>query len=321
MSTPKICVVGAGAWGKNHVRTLQSLNSLGGVVDQSESVRKELKKQYQECAYFERVEDALQHKFDGYTVATLPEDHFVTAVKIIDAGHHVMLEKPMTLNSTHAEKLNTLAKEKNVNLMVGHLLLFHPAFKKIKQLVNDKRLGELQYLYTNRLNLGTIRTEENVFWSFAPHDIALFQFFTGSMPVRITSRGIDALQDGIHDTTITAFEYPDGVMGHIFVSWLHPFKEHRFVVVGSEGMVRFEDSVEGKPLVFYDKKVDLSKGKPLPLSGPTRHIEYEQKLALTAELEYFIDHLNGDPIEIANGDSAVDVIQTLERATLSLMEQ
>ena len=136
MSNSKICVVGAGAWGKNHIRTLQSLNSLGGVVEQSESVRKEIKKQYPGCAYFERVEDALKQKFDGYTVATPPEDHFVTAAKIIEAGHHVLVEKPMTLNAADAEKLNSMAKEKNIKLMVGHLLLFHPAFEKIKQLID-----------------------------------------------------------------------------------------------------------------------------------------------------------------------------------------
>ena len=113
----------------------------------------------------------------------------------------------------------------------------------------------------------------------------------------------------------------DGIMGHIFVSWLHPFKEHRFVIMGSEGMVCFEDSVDGKPLVFYDKKVGWVDGKPVPLSGPTRQIEYDSTLALTKELEYFIDHLNDDPIEIANGDSALQVIQTLEKATASLMEQ
>ena len=148
----------------------------------------------------------------------------------------------------------------------------------------------------------------------------MYQYFTNSFPDKITSRGSDVLQDGVHDTTITTIEYPHNVMGHIFVSWLHPFKEHRFVVVGSKGMIRFEDSVEGKPLVFYDKSVDWKDGKPIPHSGSTRHIEYDDKMPLTAELQYFIDHLDGDPIEINNSENAIEVIKILELATNSLME-
>jgi len=201
---------------------------------------------------------------------------------------------------------------------VGHVLLFHPAFQKIKQMLTDGTLGKLQYLYSNRINLGTIRTEENVFWSFAPHDIALFQYLTESMPVKVTSRGMDILQDGVHDTTITTLEYPGKTMGHIFVSWLHPFKEHRFVVVGSKGMIRFEDSQEGKPLVYYDKSVSWQEGKPIPRSGAAWFVEYDNTMPLTAELKYFTDHLNGDPITISNGESAVEVMKILEDATENL---
>jgi UDP-2-acetamido-3-amino-2,3-dideoxy-glucuronate N-acetyltransferase len=204
--------------------------------------------------------------------------------------------------------------------MVGHVLLFHPAFQKIKDLIEDGTLGDLQYIYSNRLNLGTIRTEENVFWSFAPHDIALFQWLTGSYPEMINSSGMDILQNGIHDTTVTTLEYPKKLMGHIYVSWLHPFKEHRFVVVGSKGMIRFEDSVEGKPLVFYDKSIEWEEGKPIPKSGSTWYVEYESGMPLTRELKYFVDHLNGEPIKKSNGESAIDVMKILETATDSLTE-
>lgn len=319
MSKIRICVVGAGNWGKNHINTLNQLNCLAGVVDKDENRLNIYKEKYPFIKTYNHVKDTLDDNFNGYVVATNAHSHFEIAKFLIENNQHILVEKPITLNSDDAVTLHNLAIDKKVNLMVGHVLLFHPAFKKIKSLIEDGTLGELQYMYSNRLNLGTIRTEENVFWSFAPHDIALFQYFTNSFPQKITSRGSDVLQDGVHDTTITTLEYPNHVMGHIFVSWLHPFKEHRFVVVGSKGMIRFEDSIEGKPLVLYDKSVDWKDGKPIPHSGSTRHIEYDDKMPLTAELQYFIDHLNGDPITVNNSESAIKVIKILELATSSLL--
>jgi UDP-2-acetamido-3-amino-2,3-dideoxy-glucuronate N-acetyltransferase len=316
----KVCVVGAGRWGINHIKTLNGLNALGGIVESDNMVLDSLNTAYPNIPCFKNIEDALREDFDGYTVATPAPTHFSIARQIIETEKHVLIEKPITLISGEAQKLADLAKEKNVNLMVGHVLLFHPAFTKIKSLLEDGLLGDLQYMYSNRLNLGTIRSEENVFWSFAPHDIALFQYFTNSFPNKITSRGVDTLQAGIHDTTITSLEYPNHIMGHIFVSWLHPFKEHRFVIVGSKGMIRFEDSAEGKPLIFYDKSVDWKDKIPTPRIGPTNYIDYDSLMPLTEELKYFVDHLDGSPITICDSQSAVEVMKILETATESLTE-
>ena len=232
-----------------------------------------------------------------------------------------MVEKPLTLNKKDALELCDLAKQNGINLMVGHLLLFHPAFTKIKQFLDQGYLGKLQYIYSNRLNLGTIRSDENVFWSFAPHDISLFQYFFQNNPTEVISRGVDILQPGIHDTTITSLKYPNNTMGHIFVSWLHPFKEHRFVIVGSEGMIHFEDSLSNKPLLFYDKRVMFEGDIPITDIGPTKRIDYNLDQPLTLEMKYFLKHLNGDKIEIASGESAVDVIEILESATFSLKKE
>ncbi len=320
MNNKRICVVGAGNWGKNHINTLNQLNSLAGLVDKDDNQLNIFKEKYPTIKVYNRVDDALDDIYDGYVVATNAQSHFEIAKILIENNQHVLVEKPFTLNSDDAITLHNLAIDKNVNLMVGHVLLFHPAFQKIKSLIDDGTVGELQYMYSNRLNLGTIRTEENVFWSFAPHDIALYQYFTNSFPQKITSRGSDVIQHGVHDTTITTLKYPDGIMGHIFVSWLHPFKEHRFVVIGSKSMIRFEDSIEGKPLVLYDKSIDWKDGKPIPRSGSTFHIEYDDRMPLTAELQYFIDHLNGDQITLNNSESAIEVIKILELATNSLLE-
>ena len=316
----KICVVGAGRWGMNHVRTLHELGALGGIVETNSDILRLIQTEFKDIEYFGNLDDAFNYGFRGFTVATPAETHYDIARKIIKNGTHLLVEKPITLNSADAISLHKLAIENKVNLMVGHVLLFHPAFEKIKDLIDGRTLGDIQYIYSNRLNLGTIRTEENVFWSFAPHDIALFQWLTGSSPDEITSHGLDILQNGIHDTTITTLEYPDRLMGHIYVSWLHPFKEHRFVVVGSKGMIRFEDSVEGKPLVFYDKSIEWKEGKPIPKSGNTSRIEYESGMPLTRELQYFIDHLDNDTIDKCTGESAIEVVIFLDTATLSLKD-
>ncbi|GAH08826.1 unnamed protein product, partial [marine sediment metagenome] len=203
-------------------------------------------------------------------------------------------------------------------LMVGHVLLFHPAIRKIKEIIDSGKIGRLQYLYSNRLNLGTVRTEENVFWSFATHDISIFQYLVNHLPLEVSSWGGIFLQPHIHDTTMTVLTYPDNIIGHIFVSWLHPFKEHRLVVIGSGGMVSFEDSKVGKPLSFYEKGIDVVGGELVLREGPTETVQYEKLLPLTKELQYFIDHLDGTPVDIANGQNAVDVLSVLETATKSL---
>ena len=321
MKNYKVCVVGAGNWGRNHIRTLDSLKSLGGVVEKDKLVIEKLKIDYPECKFYDNLDDALDQGFDGFTIATPPAFHFHDAKKIINSGFHVLVEKPLTLNKQDAVELCDLAEQKNVNLMVGHLLLFHPAFTKIKQFLDDGYLGKLQYIYSNRLNLGTIRSDENVFWSFAPHDISLFQYFFQNNPTEVVSRGIDILQPGIHDSTITSLKYPNNTMGHIFVSWLHPFKEHRFVIVGSEGMIHFEDSLNNKPLLFYDKSVTFERDIPITDIGPTKQIDYNLDPPLTLEMKYFMHHLNGDKIEIANGESAIEVINILEQATKSLKQR
>ena len=319
MSNKSVCVIGAGYWGKNHIRTLYELGNLGGIVESNSETLKRFAEQYPDVKGYLSLGDALQDgQFSGFTVATPAETHFPLAKQIMEAGKHVLVEKPLTLQEDHAKELVRLSEENNVNLMVGHVLLFHPAIKKIKALIDSGKIGKLQYIYSNRLNLGQVRTEENVFWSLAPHDISIFQYFTDAFPEAIHASGSTFLQKGIHDSTLTQFKYPNGVEGHIFVSWLHPFKEHRLVVIGSEAMITFEDSSEGKPLKLYAKKFDMAKGVPEKIDGPVTLIDYEQKMALTEELQYFVDHLEGKKPNIANGNHALEVMKILIEASQQL---
>lgn len=312
MLSKNVCVVGAGYWGKNHIRILHELGFLGGIVESNKETLNRFAEQYPDVKGFLSLNEALQDKsFLGFTVATPAKTHYPVAKQAMEAGKHVLVEKPLALEKKHAEELIHLSEKNNVNLMVGHVLLFHPAIKKIKELINKGKIGKLQYIYSNRLNLGQVRMEENVFWSLAPHDISVFQYFTNSFPTSIHASGSAFLQEGIHDSTLTQLKYPSGVEGHIFVSWLHPFKEHRLVVIGTEAMITFEDSSEGNPLKLYAKKIDMENGIPEKIDGPVTLIDYEQKMALTEELQYFVSHLDGKKPNIANGQHALEVTKIL----------
>lgn len=314
-----LCVIGSGRWGKNHSRTLHELGVLAGVIDSNTDTLQQLQKDYPQISTFSSLEEPGALDFDAYTVAVPAEYHYAVTKTLLQNGKHVMVEKPITLNSPDAEELCEIAKKNNCILMTGHLLLFHPAIRKIKELIDTDKIGKLQYIYSNRLNLGTVRTEENSLWSFAPHDISIFKYFTGANPRKIESSGGAFLQPHIHDTTMTTLHYPDNVVGHIFVSWLHPFKEHRLVVIGSKGMISYEDSSANKDLLFYEKGIDWVNGEPIKRDGPTETISYDPGAPLQLELQHFMDCINGkDENNLISGESGVDVLNVLEQAESAL---
>ena len=315
----RICVIGLGRWGQNHARTVANLGCLAGLVEPNGEALAKNAAQYPQAKAFQNLQNALAEDFDGYTVAAPAERHVEIAAAIIRAGKPLMLEKPMALTAGDARHLNEQAKRAGVNLMIGHVLLFHPAIQKIKELIDAGKIGKLEYIYSNRLNLGTVRTEENILWSFAPHDISIFQYLIGTKPIEVLSRGGAFLQPHIHDSTMTMLKYPNNIVAHAFQSWLHPFKEHRLVVIGSKGMLSFDDASDARELVFYEKGVDWIRGEPIKRDGPTEIIPYEREMPLTAEMRYFIEHLDGRPIAIADGDSGVEVMDVLEQATRSLL--
>ena len=308
----KICVIGGGRWGENHINTLYELGYLSGIVDINPDKLKRLLELYPVNGYTS-LDEALKGGFDGFTIATPATFHFETARKVLEIGKPVMVEKPMTLSAESSLQLVEIAKENKTQLMVGHVLLFHPAIRKIKELIETGKIGNLYYLYSTRLNLGTVRTEENVFWSFAPHDISVIDYLVGDLSIRIESKGSKYLQKNIYDYTMTQLTYPNNVNAHIFVSWLHPFKEQRLVVIGSKGMISFEDSSVNKEIKFYNKQIRFNNGFPEKLEKPTEIITYEKKQPLTEELKYFVENLD-KTIEIADGRSGYEVVKVLEKS-------
>jgi len=307
-----------GAWGVNHVKSLIALNIDVGCVDPDLEKLQKIKSLYPKINCFSNIEESFKKIFNGYIIATPPSSHAELAKLIISKGKPVLVEKPLSLTLSESKEIKSQLIKYDGNLIVGHLMLFHPAILKIQAMIEEGKIGKIQYIYSNRLNLGTVRSEENVFWSLAPHDISLFQFFSKSFPSEVTSLGGDFLQKNIHDTTITYLKYPNGIQGHIYVSWLHPFKEHRLVIIGSKGTLHFEDSTNNKPLLFYEK--DNSKNKePLSLINKiSKNIEYEKTMPLDNELKYFIGIIKGDNVKKANIDQGIDVIKILEIASKSL---
>ena len=318
MKETKICVVGSGRWGLNHINTLLKLNALGGIVDTDVNQREFIKNNFPKISCFDSLENSFKESFDGYVVATPPISHIYLAKQILSKKIPVLVEKPLGLSVKECLEIKPYIENLDSKLLVGHLLLFHPAVKKIKRMINEGLIGEIQYIYSNRLNLGTVRKEENVFWSFAPHDISLFQYFIEALPIEVQSFGGTFLQEDIHDTTITYLKYPKAIQAHIYVSWLHPFKEHRLVVIGSKGSLYFEDSSKNKELFFYEKEI-LDDSNFLDLKNrPSVLIEYEDELPLDNELKYFIEVIKGKVDRKITFEKGLDVINILELATNSL---
>ena len=199
---PKVCVVGGGRWGQNHIRTLSELGYLGGICDVNEDSLQRYQEQHPEVKTFTDLDLALAADMDGFTVATPAHTHFTIAKKIMQSGYPVLVEKPLALSSDEARDLQRISQETGQQLMVGHLMLFHPAIERIKELLDDGLIGKVQYIYSNRINLGTVRTEENILWSFAPHDVSIFQYLLGARPIEVVSRGGAFLQPGVHDRAI-----------------------------------------------------------------------------------------------------------------------
>ena len=315
MKKINICVIGAGQWGLNHIKTLILLNVNVGCVDIDQEKLNFIKSSFPETSCFSSVEDSFVTNYQGYVIATPPTSHAKLAKLLISNHKAVLVEKPLCLNLSDSKEIKSQLIKFKGRLIVGHLMLFHPAIVKIKKMIEEGVIGNIQYIYSNRLNLGKVRKEENVFWSFAPHDISIFQYFSNSFPSSVISHGGDFLQKNIQDTTITYLKYPNGIQGHIYVSWLHPFKEHRLVIIGSKGSLHFEDSLNAKPLLFYANDISLPNSQKNIKKTLPQKIEFDLTLPLENELKYFIKIIKGENITIASIDEGIDVVNILEKSS------
>lgn len=309
-----ICVIGGGKWGENHIRTLKEMGNLGAVVDISETRLAELKEKYGMDTYTD-LDAAISHGYDGYDVVTSAETHYEIGKKLLGQGLSCIIEKPMTMKIEESEELVKIAEENNANFMVAHILLFHPAINKIKELIDAGEVGDVCYMYSTRIKFGVVRTEENVFESFAPHDLATLNYFAGTTPDTMTLHRGYFLQKDICDYVLAYLEYPNNVKAHIQVSWLHPFKEQRVVVVGTKGMIWFDDAGD-KQVRISRKRVDFSnvqKAGDLPqlIDAETEIIPVDYTdMPLTRELKYFVAHTDKKP-EYSTGADGYALVKAL----------
>ncbi len=313
-----LAIIGAGRWGKNHVKTANGFLSPKQITvcDFSETAREVVSGINSEINFTTDFDSVINNKeINAVIIATPAETHFGIAKKAMEAGKNVLVEKPITLVPNEAEELLNLSLKLNLKLMVGHVLLFHPAVLRIKDGIEKGEIGNLQYIYSNRLNLGAIRSEENALWSFAPHDISVIQFLVGDNPTDIEANGGAYVQSGIEDTTMTFLTYPNNVKAHIFVSWLHPFKEQRMVVIGDEGMYVFEDSLKTEKLKFYKKGFKKVDGVIEKFDADYEVIDFESKMPLAEEQAHFYDSIENNITPRTDGKHALEVLKILDEAT------
>ncbi len=250
-SNIKIGLVGLGYWGKNILRNLYELDVLDTVCDSNFKVIEKRKKDFPSLKFTSSFDDILNNpEINAVAIATPAVTHYELVKKALNANKDVFVEKPLALKYDNGKELVALAQKKNKILMVGHILQYHPAIIKLKEIVKKGELGKVQYIYSNRLNIGKLRVEENILWSFAPHDISVILEFMEEEPSKINSFGESYLSKGIYDVTLTTLEFKNKVKAHIFVSWLHPFKEQKLIIVGSKAMAVFDDLTKEKLFIY-----------------------------------------------------------------------
>lgn len=319
-SNHKIAVIGAGYWGKNLVRNFHALASLGMIVDPSPLIQERMAQDYPGTKVTGSFAEALNDQdIRGVAIATPAETHGAMIREAILAGKDVYVEKPLCLSESEGKELIHLAGEKNRILMVGHLLWYHPALLKLKELVRQGELGRIRYIYSNRLNMGKLRSEENVLWSFAPHDVSVILGLLEEMPESVHAQGGNYLHQNIADVTVTLLTFASGIKAHIFVSWLHPFKEQKLVVVGDRKMAVFDDTASWEQkIVLYPHQVEWRNNMPMAVKAEGEAIAVLQEEPLRCECEHFLECIASRKQARTGGEEGLRVLQVLNGCQESL---
>jgi len=313
----KVAVIGCGYWGKNLVRNFYNLGALAMVCDMTHTGRSTAKELAPQAEVVSSLEAALHAPVAGLIIATPAETHYDLVKQALDAGKDVFVEKPLALTYEQGAHLIRLAETYERILMVGHVLEYHPAVLRLYALVQQGVLGKVHYIYSNRVSLGKVRREENILWSFAPHDVAVILRLMGSLPFQVAAYGGSYVQPNIADVTVTHLLFDNGVRAHIHVSWLHPFKEQRLVVVGSQQMASFDDVA--KRLVLYDQRVELKAGEPVPIQGHGEEVPFARDEPLRLECQAFLAALSTRCPPVTDGLSGLRVLKVLQAAQRSLV--
>lgn len=319
VSGTRICVVGCGHWGKNLLRNFHQIGCLHGFFDASPERLATFASQFPGLKAYRSYDEVLQDPdVEAVALATPAEEHAPMSITALQAGKDVFVEKPMALTPEGGEQIVEASRQTERILMVGHLLLYHPAIVAIQQLLQSGELGRLEYIYSNRLSMGKIRTEENALWSFAPHDISVILSLTGGLPLQVSATGGAYLQPNIADVTVSHLLFDHGTRAHIFVSWLHPYKEQRLVVIGSEKMVVFEETRPSDKLLIYNKHVARQgNGFEARQSQPTP-VAYSSDEPLRLECLHFAECIRTRRQPRTPASEGLRVLQVLQSCQRSL---
>lgn len=316
---PRVAVIGFGYWGQNLVRNFHEIGALECVCESDAAHKADFQSRYPASRIVTSYEEVLSDKnVSGVVIATPAESHSKMVEQALLSGKDVFVEKPLCLSAEKGADLVELAKTKGRVLMVGHLLWYHPAVLKLKQLIDDGELGHIQYIYSTRLNLGKIRKEENILWSFAPHDLSVILGLLGEIPSDIKAQGGNYLQQNVTDVTVSLLSFPSGVKAHIFVSWLHPFKEQKLVVVGDKKMAVFNDVESENKLLLYPHAIEWKKQVPIASKAQAQAIEIGREEPLRQECLHFLEAIEKRSTPRTDGAEALRVLRVLQQCQHAL---
>ncbi len=316
---PGVAVVGCGNWGANHVRNFSQLRALQVICDADEDTLHRQARLLPEVEATTDFGEVLGNdNVRGVVIAAPTPLHHSLAKRAILAGKDVFIEKPLALRYFEGTELVDLAESHGSVLMVGHILEYHPGFVQLNEVLRRGELGKVWYIYSNRLNLGQVRTEENALWSLAPHDISVITTIAGSEPVAVNASGGNFLQPGIADLTLVNMLFDGGLKAHIFVSWLHPYKERKLVVIGENKMAVFDDVASEGKLKIYDKRIEWQLGSPVPrqISESTLMVDGSEPMQL--ECQHFLDRIRDREQPLTGGENALRALRVLEASQMSL---
>jgi len=314
---PKVAVIGAGYWGKNLVRNFHQLEALACVCDERAATLAEVEANYGIKTTHDLETVLADPAIDAVVIAVPAAQHYEVVKRCLLRDKDVYVEKPLALHAKEGEDLVKLAGQRNRILMVGHILEYHPAVLELKRLIQAGELGRIQYIYSSRLNLGKIRTEENILWSFAPHDISAILFLLGETPTMVASHGGSYLNGRIMDTTLTNCDFKSGVKAHIFVSWLHPFKEQKFAIIGDKKMAVFDDMESERKLVLYSHRINWVDRLPVAEKADAEVVALPKEEPLRRECQHFLECIGTRKVPRTSGESALHVLEVLEACETS----
>jgi len=319
----KVGVAGLGYWGPNLARNFDRLAGaeLRWLCDGDGAARDRAAAAFPDVRVTGDIEELLSDsELDAVAVATPVSTHAALAERVLAAGKHCFVEKPLAQNSTDAERLVEAAEAADRVLMVGHLLEYHPGLKMLGEIAASGELGDIHYLYGNRLNLGKLRAEENALWSLGAHDVSVLLRLAGEEPYECSAVGESYMREGVEDVVFCFMRFPSGLAAHLHLSWLDPHKERRFTVVGSQKMATFDDMELERKLTVYDKGFDEDLGEYIARSGDITSPRVPDEEPLKIECRHFLDCIRDGSTPRSDGHSGLRVVRVLEELQRSLDE-